>query len=126
VSSILSAPQFATAQSDFDEWFNKCYKFEFSRAVAFEIQGFSAEQLEEFGGEKCPGQPDNKPSIASQVVGYMGESLVPLLVGYFFSRKMVLKTMEQRGTPFTSSKHPLNVISKDSGVSYDNVSYVIR
>jgi hypothetical protein len=26
VSSILSAPQFASAQSDFDLWFNRCYK----------------------------------------------------------------------------------------------------
>jgi hypothetical protein len=39
----------------------------------------------------------------AQVVGYLGEALVPFLVSMFFSKKMIEMSLEKRGISITSN-----------------------
>jgi hypothetical protein len=69
--------------------FNECYKFEFSRKIAY------GDLIVEEGlsDEECPDSPNNRPSVAAQLLGNLGESMIPLLIALFFSKKIVGKKM---------------------------------
>ena len=106
VSSLESAPHFVEFDSDFREWFNRCYKFEFSRDIVFGASLDGIDVTDEFC--KTNSRPDRRPSVLSQAVGYVGESAVPLLVAVFFARKILFLTYDKNfGDSRTTSAPPL-------------------
>jgi hypothetical protein len=88
-SSLESEPLFVEFDSNFQEWFDRCYKFEFSRQIAY------GGQLDSINVENCGSRPNQRPKLAGQILGYFGESAVPLLVACFFGRRILIDSYKK-------------------------------
>jgi len=118
INSLSSAPLYLEFDRNYQDWFNRCYKFEFSREEAYaEFQ----DEMSTMFMDKCGAQPNEKPSVAFQMVGYMGEAFVPVLVALFFARKIMSLSIEKRratstfSLPFQSKAKVVNSVSLQAG-----------
>jgi hypothetical protein len=82
ILTVLSAPVFASFHDDTQNW-HDCVKFSFARRSLFGDASWDS-ALAEGGGDACPDLPKNGPSTVSIALALVTESLVPMVIAFFF------------------------------------------
>jgi len=113
LSTILSAPVFASFQSDVQGWYD-CVKYSFAIRnlfgdTAWDIALTSAS----ISGTECPSLPQSGPSQVILLVSLLTETLIPLLVAMFFASLLQFDTFLTRFSAVCRSARRRKIRTED-------------